>query len=183
MRVLGIAGSVRRDSHNRKLLRAAAATLPSGVELELWDRLSELPHFDEDLEAGPVPAAVQELRDAIADADAVLISTPEYNAGMPGVLKNALDWISRPFETHPLRGKPVAVVGASTGLFGAVWAQAEVRRVTAHIGARVLDRELPIGLAHDAFGEDGTLSDADQIAALAGVVRELVDDVQVLQKA
>lgn len=183
MRVLGIAGSVRRDSHNRKLLRAAAATLPSGVELELWDRLSELPHFDEDLEAGPVPAAVQELRDAIAGADAVLISTPEYNAGMPGVLKNALDWISRPFETHPLRGKPVAVVGASTGLFGAVWAQAEVRRVAAHIGARVLDRELPIGLAHDAFGEDGTLSDEDQIAALADVVRELVDDVRVLQKA
>jgi chromate reductase len=183
MRVLGIAGSVRRDSHNRKLLRAAAATLPSGVELELWDRLAELPHFDEDLELGPAPAAVQDLRDAIARADAVLISTPEYNAGVPGVLKNALDWVSRPFDTHPLRGKPVAVVGASTGLFGAVWAQAEVRRVAAHIGARVLDRELPIGLAHDAFGEDGALSDADQVEALAAVVQALVDDVDVLQKA
>lgn len=183
MRVLGIPGSVRQDSHNRKLLRAAAATLPSGVELELWDRLAELPHFDEDLERGPAPAAVQELRDAIAGADAVLISTPEYNAGVPGVLKNAIDWISRPFESHPLRDKPVAVVGASTGLFGAVWAQAEVRRVAAHIGARVLDHELPIGLADGAFGEDGGLSDPEQVAALAGVVQALVDDARVLEKA
>ncbi|HST40285.1 MAG TPA: NAD(P)H-dependent oxidoreductase [Conexibacter sp.] len=183
MRVLGIPGSVRQDSHNRKLLRAAAATLPSGVELELWDRLAELPHFDEDLERGPAPAAVQELREAIAAADAVLISTPEYNAGVPGVLKNAIDWISRPFESHPLRDKPVAVVGASTGLFGAVWAQAEVRRVAAHIGARVLDHELPIGLADGAFGDDGELSDPDQVAALAAVVRALVDDARVLEKA
>lgn len=183
MRVLGIPGSVRQDSHNRKLLRAAAATLPSGVELELWDRLAELPHFDEDLERGPAPAAVQELREAIAGADAVLISTPEYNAGVPGVLKNAIDWISRPFESHPLRDKPVAVVGASTGLFGAVWAQAEVRRVAAHIGARVLDHELPIGLADGAFGDDGELSDPDQVAALAAVVQALVDDARVLEKA
>ncbi|MDW5593523.1 NAD(P)H-dependent oxidoreductase [Conexibacter stalactiti] len=183
MRVLGIPGSVRQDSHNRKLLRAAAATLPSGVELELWDRLAELPHFDEDLERGPAPAAVQELRDAIAGADAVLISTPEYNAGVPGVLKNAIDWISRPFESHPLRDKPVAVVGASTGLFGAVWAQAEVRRVAAHIGARVLDHELPVGLADGAFGDDGTLSDPEQVAALAAVVQALVDDARVLEKA
>lgn len=183
MRVLGIPGSVRQDSHNRKLLRAAAATLPSGVELELWDRLAELPHFDEDLERGPAPAAVQELREAIAGADAVLISTPEYNAGVPGVLKNAIDWISRPFESHPLRDKPVAVVGASTGLFGAVWAQAEVRRVAAHIGARVLDHELPIGLADGAFGDDGELSDPDQVQALAAVVRALVDDARVLEKA
>lgn len=183
MRVLGIPGSVRQDSHNRKLLRAAAATLPFGVELELWDRLAELPHFDEDLERGPAPAAVQELREAIAGADAVLISTPEYNAGVPGVLKNAIDWISRPFESHPLRDKPVAVVGASTGLFGAVWAQAEVRRVAAHIGARVLDHELPIGLADGAFGDDGELSDPDQVAALAAVVRALVDDARVLEKA
>lgn len=183
MRVLGIAGSVRRDSHNRKLLRAAAAASPSGVELELWDRLAELPHFDEDLEQGPVPAAVQDLRDAVARADAVLISTPEYNAGVPGVLKNALDWISRPFATHPLRDKPVAVVGASTGLFGAVWAQAEVRRVAAHIGARVLDRELPIGLADGAFSPDGALTDADQVAALTALLTELADHATVVEQA
>jgi chromate reductase len=183
MRVLGIPGSVRQDSHNRKLLRTAVATLPSGVELELWDRLAELPHFDEDLEQGPVPEAVQELRAAIAAADAVLISTPEYNTGVPGVLKNALDWVSRPFDSNALRDKPVAVVGASTGLFGAVWAQAEARRVAAHLGARVLERELPIGLADGAFGDDGALSDPDQVAALAAVVQALVDDAKVLEKA
>lgn len=183
MRVLGISGSIRQDSHNRKLIRTAAAALPSGVELELWDRLAELPHFDEDLDVEPAPASVRQLRDAIADADAVLIATPEYNAGMPGVLKNALDWASRPFATNPLRGKPVAVVGASTGLFGAVWAQAEARRVVAHVGARVLDRELPIGLADDAFGVDGTLADAEQVAALTAVVEALVDDARVLEKA
>ena len=174
MRVLGIPGSVRQGSHNRKLLRAAAAALPSGVELELWERLAELPHFDEDLEALPAPEPVQSLRDAIAAADAVLIATPEYNAGVPGVLKNALDWASRPFATHPLRDKPVAVVGASTGLFGAVWAQAEVRRVAAHIGADVLDRELPLGLADAAFEGDGSFADPAQAEALAALLGELV---------
>ncbi|ADB53762.1 NADPH-dependent FMN reductase [Conexibacter woesei] len=174
MRVLGIAGSVRRGSHNRKLLRAAAAALPPGVELELWEGLADLPAYDEDRDGDAPPAAVRELRDAIAAADAVLIATPEYNAGMPGVLKNAFDWASRPWATHPLRGMPVAVVGASTGLFGAVWAQAEVRRVAAHLGADVLDRELPIGLADDAFGADGALLDAGQAEALGDVVRALL---------
>ena len=112
MRLLGIAGSVRRGSHNRKLLRAAAGALPPGAELVLWERIGQLPHFDEDLEAQAPPAPAQELRDAIAAADAVVIATPEYNAGMPGVLKNAIDWVSRPFDANPLRGKPLAVVGA-----------------------------------------------------------------------
>jgi len=177
MRVLGIAGSLRRGSRNRALLRAAAAALPPGVELEPWERLSALPHFDEDVEA-PVPAAVQELRDAVAAADAVLIATPEYNTGVPGVLKNALDWLSRPFDGNPLRGKPVAVVGASSGLFGAVWAQAEVRRVAAHLGAEVVERELPVGLADDAFDGDGALADAGHAEALAALVGELVGRVR-----
>jgi chromate reductase, NAD(P)H dehydrogenase (quinone) len=179
MRVLGIVGSVRRGSHNRKLLLAAADALPSGAELTVWDRLAELPHFDEDLDVEPAPPVVRELRDAVAAADAVLIATPEYNAGMPGVLKNALDWISRPWETHPLRGKPVAVVGASTGLFGALWAQAEVRRVAAHLGARVVERELPIGQAHEAFHAHGGLQDEDLAAALGDVVVALADEVRV----
>lgn len=173
MRVLGIAGSVRRDSHNRQLLQVAATLLPAGVELTTWDRLAELPHFSEDLDLEPAPAAVRDLREAVAAADAVLIATPEYNAGMPGLLKNALDWISRPWETHALRGKPVAVVGASTGLFGALWAQAEVRRVAAHLGARVVERELPIGQAHAAFAEHGGLHDDDLAAALTDVLAEL----------
>jgi chromate reductase, NAD(P)H dehydrogenase (quinone) len=98
---------------------------------------------------------VRALREEIGAADAVLISTPEYNASVPGHLKNALEWSSRPFPDNALRGKPVAVVGASTGLFGAVWAQAELRKVLGSIGARVVDEELPVGQAHEAFTPDG----------------------------
>lgn len=174
MRVLGLSGSLRRDSHNRALLRAAAAALPRGAELVLWDRLAELPAYDEDLDVAPALPAVQALREAIAAADAVLIATPEYNASLPGALKNALDWASRPHADNPLRGKPAAVVGASSGLFGAVWAQAELRKVLTTIGADVLDRELPIGLADEAFASDGALRDPRQAAALAEVVAALV---------
>ncbi|HEX4806885.1 MAG TPA: NADPH-dependent FMN reductase [Conexibacter sp.] len=174
MRVLGLSGSLRRDSHNRALLRAAAAALPPGAELVEWDRVAELPAYDEDLDAAPVPEPVRALREAIAGADAVLIATPEYNASLPGALKNALDWASRPHATNPLRGKPAAVVGASTGLFGAVWAQAEARKVLKTIGAEVLERELPVGQAHAAFDADGLLRDPDLAAALEQIVGELV---------
>jgi chromate reductase len=177
VRVLGISGSLRRDSHNRALLRAAAAQLPAGAQLVEWDRLAELPAYDEDLDTAPAPEAVQALREAIAGADALLIATPEYNASIPGALKNALDWASRPFRTNPLRDKPAAVIGATTGLFGAVWAQAETRRVLRTIGAQVLDTELPIGFAHEAFTPDGTLLDAAQQDALAAIVEELVGAV------
>ena len=144
MRVLGISGSLRADSYNSGLLRAAAGVLPPGAELEIFEGLKAIPPYDadDDLDFGPAP--VRELRSAIEAADAVLIATPEYNASLPGVLKNALDWASRPHATNPLRGKPAAVVGASTGMFGAVWAQAEGRKVLATIGARVLDAELPV---------------------------------------
>ncbi|HEX8206389.1 MAG TPA: NADPH-dependent FMN reductase [Solirubrobacteraceae bacterium] len=174
MLVLGLSGSLRRDSHNRKLLRAAAEQLPSGARLAVWDHLGELPHYDQDLDVAPAPPAVRQLRDAIAAADALLISTPEYNHSIPGGLKNALDWASRPFANNALRGKPVAVVGTSTGLFGAVWAQAETRKVLKAIGAEVVERELPVGSADSAFAEDGGLVDPDQRAELAGIVAELV---------
>lgn len=174
MRVLGLSGSLRRDSHNRALLRAAAAELPPGARLDVWDRIAELPAYDEDLDGLQVaPEPVRDLRDAIAAADAVLIATPEYNASLPGALKNALDWASRPHATNPLKGKPVAVIGASTGLFGAVWAQAEARKVLSTIGARVLERELPVGLAHEAFDGDGALRDPGLRAALGEIVAEL----------
>ncbi|HEX7291330.1 MAG TPA: NADPH-dependent FMN reductase [Conexibacter sp.] len=173
MRVLGLSGSLRRGSHNRALLRAAAATLPPDAELAVWDRLAELPAYDEDLDTAPVPEPVRALRMAIADADALLLATPEYNASLPGALKNALDWASRPHATNPLRGKPVAVIGASTGLFGAVWAQAEARKVLRTIGAHVLERELPVGQADDAFDASGRLRDPDARAALAAIVDEL----------
>src|SRR3954453_17834137 len=146
MRILGISGSLRRGSHNRKLLRAAGALLPPGVELVEWDGLASLPAFDEDLEDSP-PSSVRELFDAISAADALLIATPEYNASLPGALKNALDWASRPFPENVLRRKPAAVIGASPGLFGAVWAQAQVRKTLKASGADVLESELPVGLA------------------------------------
>ena len=170
MRILGIAGSVRRGSHNRRLLRAAGTLLPPGAELAEWDGLAVLAPFDEDAEAFP-PEPVQELLAAIAAADALLVATPEYNASLPGGLKNALDWASRPFPDNVLRDKPSAVIGASTGLFGAVWAQAEVRKVLAASGARVLEGELPVGLADHAFTDEGELADpalAERLAALLG---------------
>ena len=142
MKVLGLSGSLRAGSHNSKLLRAAGDLLPPEAELVEFDGLKSIPPFDEDDEHTR-PESVQALFDAIADADAVLVATPEYNHSIPGQLKNALDWLSRPLAESPLRNKPAAVVGASTGLFGAVWAQAEARKVLSAIGARVIDRELP----------------------------------------
>jgi chromate reductase, NAD(P)H dehydrogenase (quinone) len=128
-RILGISGSLRRDSHNTNLLRAAAETLDPDVQFELYDGLKQVPPYDEDDDVYPRPTSVARVNAAIANADAVLFATPEYNASIPGHLKNAIDWISRPVATNVLRNKPVAVVGASTGAFGAAWAQAELRKV------------------------------------------------------
>lgn len=166
IRILGLSGSLRSGSHNTALLRAAAQSLPSGAELEVYDGLRDLPFYDADLDVEPQHEAVTRFREALADADGVLIATPEFNGSIPGVLKNALDWASRPFPDNALRGKPVAVVGASTGLFGAVWAQAETRKVLGIIGADVLDGELPVGQAAGAFGDDGHLVEPDLRNAL-----------------
>jgi chromate reductase, NAD(P)H dehydrogenase (quinone) len=180
MRVLGISGSLRRDSHNTKLLRAAARLLPPGAEFELWEDLKSVPPYDADDDHGLIGRheSLRALDAAIRDADVVLFSTPEYNHSIPGVLKNALDWLSRPLAESPLRGKPVAVVGASTGVFGAVWAQAELRKVLSAIGARVVDRELPVGLAADAFDDDERLADDDLELALGDVLAELLGEVR-----
>jgi len=177
MRILGISGSLRRGSHNRKLIRAASALLPPGVELVEWDGLADLPAFDEDLELTP-PEKVRELFAAIEGADALLIATPEYNASLPGALKNAIDWASRPFPDNVLRKKPAAVVGASTGLFGAVWAQAEVRKTLKASGAHVLESELPVGMADYAFTEGAdTLSDPELTQRLKDLLGDLVREV------
>jgi chromate reductase len=174
VKVLGISGSLRPGSHNRALLRAAAGLLPAGAELVTYDGLRAVPAYDEELDGELVPTAVRELREAIAGADALLLATPEYNASIPGALKNALDWASRPYPANALRGTPAAVVGASTGLFGAVWAQAELRKVLRTAGAAPLDRELPVGLAGEAFAADGSLADPDLAVALQALLDELV---------
>ena len=178
MRILGISGSLRRGSHNRKLLRAAAVALPPEAELVEWDGLAELPAYDEDLESRFTPGPVQAWRDALAEVDAVVIATPEYNASLPGALKNALDWASRPFPDNALKDKPVLVIGASTGLFGAVWAQAETRKVLKTIGAHVLESELPVGMADFAFGEDGALADAELGERLVSQLEDLLREVR-----
>ena len=158
MRVLGVSGSLRRASHNRQLLRAAADLLPPAVEFVEFDGLKALPPFDEDDEAAP-GAAVEDWRAAIAEADALLFATPEYNGSIPGALKNAIDWASRPPQTPVLRNKPVAVIGASTGMFGAVWAQAELRKALSTAGARVIDRELPVAERPRGLRRTGALYD------------------------
>jgi len=178
MRILAISGSLREESFNSRLLDSAAALAPAGVEIERWHGLRAVPPFDEDLEVHEAPAPVAELRRLIADADAVLFSTPEYNGSVPGQLKNALDWASRPHRTNPLRNKPVAVVGASTGGFGALSAQADLRRILARIGARVIERGVAVGHAPSQCDEDGGLANEslrDELVAvldaLSGAVR------------
>jgi chromate reductase len=175
MRVLGISGSLRRDSYNTALLRAAAERLPGGVDFVSFERLAEIPAYDADLKEGiETPATVEALREAMREADAVLISTPEYNSSIPGALKNALDWASRPAGESALMGTPAAAIGASTGMFGAVWAQAETRKVLGALGGRVLEREFPFPRAQDAY-EDGELRlTPEQSSALEELLRELI---------
>jgi chromate reductase len=174
MRVLGISGSLRAGSYNTALLQAAAELAPEGVELELYDGLHELPPYNEEHDTDVPPAAVARLRDAIASADAVLFATPEYNGSMPGQLKQALDWGSRPYQQSALWGKPVAVIGASVTDYGAVWAQDHLRKGLGIAGARVLDTELPVGKANERFDADGVLVDLELRDRIAEIVSELV---------
>ena len=136
-----------------------------------------MPPYDEDDDVDPAPAVVAHLRDLIAGADAVFFVTPEYNASIPGQLKNAVDWASRPLATSALRNKPVAVVGASTGAFGAVWAQAELRKVLATAGARVVEGEVAVGHAQERFA-DGRLMDENLLEQLQEVVDGLVAEIR-----
>ncbi len=180
MKVLAISGSLRTGSHNERLIRAAAEVLPPGVELEIWDRLGELTPYDPDADdAGLAPEAAGDLRAALAGADVLLVATPEYNGTMPGGLKTAIDWGSRPRETAPLKGLPAGVIGATTGIFGAVWAQADARKALGIAGAKVLERDLPVGQAHHAFadGED-RLADPDMQEALEAHVAAILEHAQ-----
>ena len=172
MTILGISGSLRRCSYNSALLRAAWSELPGDVRPREWHDLGEIPAYNEDLEVPP--SSVAALKVALADADAVLFATPEYNASVPGALKNALDWVSRPLADNPLRGKRVAVVGASQGIFGAIWAQAELRKILRTLGAEIDQRELVVAQAQHAFGDDGSLRDDELASTLHAIVRDLV---------
>jgi chromate reductase, NAD(P)H dehydrogenase (quinone) len=174
LKVLAISGSLRRDSHNTALLRAAAELLPPSAELEVFDGLKGVEPYDEDDDVGSGPGGAARLREAIESADAVLIATPEYNSSIPGQLKNAIDWASRPLGQNAIWGKPVAVVGASTGMFGAVWSQAEARKALSASGARVIETDLPVGHAGEAFTDDGRLVDVEQRERYVEILDELL---------
>ncbi len=173
MRLLAISGSLRADSHNSRLLRIAAEEAPAGVEIEIWDGLAEVPPYDGDADHGVGPEPVSRFRELIAGADGLIFATPEYNSSVPGVLKNAIDWASRPRSTTPLAGKPAAVMGATTGHFGAVWAQAELRKILGATGVRVVVAEFALALADEAFDAAGNLVDEaarDTLRQLVGAV-------------
>jgi chromate reductase, NAD(P)H dehydrogenase (quinone) len=171
MRILALSGSLREGSHNTDLLRGAAAAAPDGIELELYHGLKEIPPYDADDDVpGERPLAVERFKAALAEADGILISTPEYNSSIPGVLKNALDWASRPLVESPVRNKPVAVLSSSTGMFGGVWAAAETRKVMGALGARALEATVAVAKA-DVRLADGV--DAELLDELRSVVDAL----------
>jgi chromate reductase, NAD(P)H dehydrogenase (quinone) len=171
MKLLAISGSLRQGSHNTDLLRGAAAAAPDGVDIELYHGLKEIPPYDADDDfPGDQPLAVQRFKEALDAADGILISTPEYNSSIPGVLKNALDWASRPLAESPVRGKPVAVLSSSTGMFGGVWAAAETRKVVGALGARTLENTVAVAKADERLANG---VDAELLAELRAVVDAL----------
>lgn len=177
-RILAVPGSLRRRSHNRAMLNAAIALAPDGVEIELYDDLGSIPPFNEDDEGDRTPREVLDLRARIAQADALLISTPEYNHSVPGVIKNAFDWASRPHGTAEIVGKPTAVMSSSASAFGGVWAQAELRKSLAAAGARVRDEGVAVSKSGERFDSDGQLVDeeiAEQIIELVDALRTMAE--------
>jgi chromate reductase, NAD(P)H dehydrogenase (quinone) len=179
MRVLGISGSLRRNSYNTALLRHAGVLFEAeGAEFAIYDGLREIPPYDEDCDTTEAPEPVSRIREAVRNADAVFFVTPEYNSSIPGAPKNGLDWLSRPFDTNPLRYKPVAVIGASAGVFGAVWAQAELRKVLASIGARITEGEVAVGHASERFDEHGRLNEPNLEQEVHEVIATLMSDAQ-----
>lgn len=179
MNVLGISGSLRHDSHNTRLLQAAKEMFEAdGARFDIYEGLKQVEPYDEDDDRDPAPAGAAHLRAAVAGADAVFFSTPEYNHSVPGQLKNAVDWLSRPVGNGALSGKPVAVIGASTGMFGAIWSQAELRKSLAVAGARVVEGEVAVGHAHTRFDEQGELADAEIADQVRAVVESLVTEAE-----
>jgi|SRR5581483_276235 len=179
MRVLAISGSLRDASWNTALLRALRDEAPEDVEVEIWDGLKAIPPYDQDDDLVPGPPAVEAFRDVVRDVDAVFFATPEYNSSVPGALKNALDWASRPLATNAFRNKPVAVISSSAGAFGGVWAAAELRKALAAMGARVTDAELAVGHAMEKFDADGRLVDDDVREGLRDALETLRAEVRV----
>jgi chromate reductase len=177
VRILAISGSLRGDSNNTALLRALREEAPEGIEIDLWHGLKEIPPYDADDDVVAGPESVEALRELVREVDGVFFATPEYNSSIPGALKNALDWASRPLATNAFRNKPVAVISSSAGAFGGVWAAAELRKVLGAMGARVTEAELAVGHAHEKLDDSGRLADEDVRQGLRDAVQTLVAEV------
>jgi len=180
MRILAVSGSLRSGSYNTSLVHAAIDAAPEGVEIDFFDPagIADLPIYDEELE-GDVPESVSRLREQWEAADAILFATPEYNGSVPGGLKNAVDWASRPKTDAALTNKTVSVIGASPGQFGAMWAQADLRKILGIVGARVVGSELPVARAHEKFDHHGRLLDGELHELLRVVLTTLAAEAVV----
>ena len=185
MRILAFSGSLRADSYNTALARAARELAPAGIDIEIYEGLGDLPHYDQDLDQESVetPDAVATLRRRIDDADAILFVTPEYNGSTTSVLKNAIDWASARHRGSWLRNKTVAVAGATTGQYGAIWAQQDLRRILGIAGARVVGEELPVSSAHEKFDAHGRLVDPIVAQRLRTHIAQLVKEARPLSLA
>ncbi|WP_149549111.1 NAD(P)H-dependent oxidoreductase [Streptomyces marokkonensis] len=175
VRILALVGSLRAGSHNRQLAEAAVKLAPSGAEVALHEGLAEIPFYNEDIDVeGDVPAAAARLREAAAGADALLLFTPEYNGTIPAVLKNAIDWLSRPYGAGAITGKPVAVIGTAFGQYGGVWAQDEARKAVGIAGGKVLeDIKLSIPGSVVRFAETHPADDSEVVEQLTEVITRL----------
>lgn len=179
--ILGIAGSLRQGSYNRLTLLAAEKLLPAGAKLEIFD-LNDIPLFNQDEEKSP-PASVTEFKLRIRAANAILISTPEYNYGIPGVLKNAIDWASRPYGDNAWNDKPVALMGASPGLLGTARAQILMRPLLSYLNMHTVNfPEVMIAKAHEKFDTEGNLTDEASKKLMTQMLQNLVDWTKRLAK-
>lgn len=181
-RILGIAGSLRRQSYNRSALRAAQQLAPAGVTVDIFE-LDGIPLFNEDDEGQPASKVI-ELKKRVRSADAVLIVTPEYNYSIPGVLKNAIDWVSRPYGENAWNEKPVAIMGASIGRFGTARAQYHLRQVLLSLNMHVINRpEVMIGNATEHFDAEGNLTDASARRLIRELLQNLVERARLIQNS
>ncbi|PCN46667.1 FMN reductase [Curtobacterium sp. 'Ferrero'] len=174
--VLVLVGSLRAGSINRKLAEAAEQHAPEGIELTTFDGIVDLPFYNEDIDGDTPPAAAVAFRAAVDAADAVLLVTPEYNGSIPAVLKNALDWASRPFGASPISGKPLAVIGSAFGQYGGVWAHDDARKVAGIAGANVLgDVKVAIPQSVVRFADTHPREDDEVVSMVQGALRALAD--------
>ncbi|MFC5911136.1 NAD(P)H-dependent oxidoreductase [Streptacidiphilus monticola] len=175
VKIAALVGSLRAGSHNRQLAEAAVKVAPEGVEVVIVEGLADVPFYNEDIDVeGAAPAAAVALRTAAADADAFLFFSPEYNGTIPAVLKNAIDWLSRPYGAGALSGKPVAVVGTAYGQFGGVWAQDEARKAAGIAGAKVLEEaKLSVPGSVVRFAETHPVDDEEVTGQLVTVLEQV----------